>query len=106
MRADEGRSRARGLLGRSGLGSGEGLLITLGFASRLVPCPTIHTLFMKFPIDALFLDGQWRAVHVVENMPPWRFSAWVPSARSVLELPAGTLRGTVRAGDQVEVRAA
>ena len=74
--------------------------------ARFVPCPTIHTFFMKFPIDALFLDDGLRVRLVIENLKPWRLSPWVLSARSVLELKGGTLQGRVRAGDLLELRPA
>ena len=94
-RADTSRSRRAGLLKKSGLGKGEGLWI--------LPCEAIHTFFMKFDIDVLFLDKNRRVVKVVNRMPPWRMSmSW--RARSVLELPAGTIAetGTGR-GDLLEV---
>jgi uncharacterized membrane protein (UPF0127 family) len=82
------------LLGRKGLGSGEGLL--------LEPCSGIHTIGMAFPIDALFLDRQGSVVHLVHDMRPLRLSRYVFSAHSVLELPAGTLRETdTRVGDRL-----
>ncbi|MDE2291181.1 MAG: DUF192 domain-containing protein [Elusimicrobia bacterium] len=94
--ADDPVSRAKGLLGRDGLGPGEGLWI--------VPCAMIHMLFMRFPIDVLFLDKGLRVRRVVEGLRPWRLSPWVPSARSVVELGAGTTRGKVSAGDVLELR--
>jgi hypothetical protein len=94
--ADDYASRQRGLLGRDSLGRGEGLWI--------VPCPMIHTFFMRFSIDVVFLDRALRAVRVIEDIPPWRLSPWVWRARSVLELPGGSLKGTVREGDQLEMR--
>jgi len=88
-------SRSKGLLGRTSLAPEEGLWI--------VPCPMIHTFFMKFPIDALFLDDARRVVRVIEGLKPWRVSPWVWSARSVLELKGGVLRGSVRVGDRLEM---
>lgn len=87
-------SRAKGLLGRSGLSPGEGLLIT--------PCNGVHTFMMKFPIDLVFLDRENRIVATVENLVPQRMTRLLPKARSVLELPAGTVSasGSV-AGNQV-----
>lgn len=70
--------RAKGLIGRSGVEPGKGLLITR--------CNCIHTFFMRFPIDATFLDGEGRVIKVVRNIRPWR--AWVWGgwrARQVLE---------------------
>ena len=96
--ASDFASRSQGLLGRARLAEGEGLWI--------VPCPMIHTFFMKFPIDAVFLDRGLTARRVVENLRPWRLSPWVFSAHSVLELAGGTLRGAVRVGDRLEMRPA
>ncbi|MBI4371555.1 MAG: DUF192 domain-containing protein [Elusimicrobia bacterium] len=97
-RADTPAARSKGLLGRESLEDGEGLW--------LVPCPMIHTFFMKFPIDAIFLDKHLRVARVVENLRPWRLSPWVLSARSVLELRGGSLRGGVAVGDRLEMRPA
>jgi uncharacterized membrane protein (UPF0127 family) len=70
----------KGLLGRSSLGSGEGLL--------LEPAASIHTFFMRFPIDVVFLDGDRRVLKVVPGLAPWRATAsW--GARAALELGAG-----------------
>jgi uncharacterized protein len=73
-------ARLRGLLGRSGLASGEGLLLR--------PAGSIHTAFMRFSIDAVFLDRADRVVKVAAALRPWR-AAVCRGARSVLELPAG-----------------
>lgn len=81
--------RSRGLLGRRGLGPGEGLL--------LVPCGAIHTMGMRCPIDAVFLgapgpDGFCRVIAVRESVPPWRPFVAVRGARMVLEMAAGQAR--------------
>jgi uncharacterized protein len=94
--ADRPLPRMRGLIGRTGLPAGEGLLIS--------PAPAIHTAFMRFPIDALFLDRDLRVVEVVERLQPWR-TASKRSARSVLELSAGeAARRCVSVGDRLELR--
>lgn len=70
--------RARGLIGTGDLAPGEGLLIER--------CNAIHTLFMSFPIDAVFLDSQGRVVKTVRGIRPWRFFVWGGwRARRVLE---------------------
>jgi uncharacterized protein len=76
-------ARLRGLLGRSGLSSGEGMLLR--------PASSIHTAFMRFAIDAVFVDGADRVVKVVSDLRPWRAAA-CRGARAVLELPAGEAR--------------
>ena len=60
--------RARGLIGRDGLAPGKGLLIPR--------CGCIHTCFMKFPIDAFFLDRGGKVVKAVRNIRPWRLFVW------------------------------
>ena len=94
--ADRPLSRMRGLLGRSGLPAGEGLLLR--------PAPSIHTAFMRFPIDALFLDRELRVLEVVEGLRPWRMAS-KRGARAVLELSAGeSARRGVSVGDRLELR--
>jgi len=73
--------RLVGLMGRRHLPPGEGL--------HIAPCNSIHTFFMRFPIDALFLDADGAIVKLLPSMPPWRASSLYFNARSVLELPAG-----------------
>lgn len=94
--ADRPLRRLRGLMGRRGLPAGEGLLVS--------PAPAIHTAFMRFPIDALFLDRNLQVLDIVEDLHPWRFAS-KRRARAVLELSAGecTRRG-VRVGDKLELR--
>ena len=73
-------SRMRGLLGRGGLAEGEGLL--------LQPAGSIHTFFMRFAIDAVFLDAERRIVCIASDVRPWRTAA-AKRSRAVLELAAG-----------------
>ena len=60
--------RAKGLIGRRGLPPGRGLLI--------LKCNCIHTFFMRFAIDATFLDRENRVVRIVRNIRPWRLWVW------------------------------
>lgn len=87
-------SRFRGLMGRPALGPDEGLL--------LAPCRGIHTLFMRFSIDALFLDPRGRVVAARADLAPWRATPYVADAYCTLELRAGALAesGTL-VGDEV-----
>jgi uncharacterized protein len=86
--------RLRGLLFRRALGEGEAL--------SLEPCSAIHTFFMRFAIDALFLDGRRRVVRAVGSVRPWRSIRSCRSAVQVVELPEGTLaRTATREGDDV-----
>jgi uncharacterized membrane protein (UPF0127 family) len=92
--ADSGPKRNKGLLGREGLAPGEGLWI--------VPCESVHTFFMRFPIDLVYLDRKHRIKKVRSAVGPWRLSACL-SAHSILELPAGTIRATqTQTGDSLE----
>jgi uncharacterized protein len=84
-------ARLRGLLGRSGLSSGEGMLLR--------PAASIHTAFMRFPIDAVFLDREHVVVGIERDLRPWRAAAR-KRAHSVLELAAGECdRRGLREGD-------
>ena len=78
--ADSVRTRLRGLLGRSALEPGEGLLLR--------PANSVHTAFMRFPIDVVFLDKELNVLNVEEAVPAWRMKAR-RGARAVLELGAG-----------------
>jgi uncharacterized protein len=72
-------TRMKGLLGRRSLDEGEGL----AFREK-----SIHMLFMRMPIDAVFCDGALTVVKVVPNLAPWRFAA-SRNARFVLEIASG-----------------
>ena len=76
------QTRKKGLLGRDGMRPFSALV--------LAPCAAVHTMFMRFAIDVIFVDRQGRAVRVVPALPPWR-AAMKVSAHAVIELPAGTL---------------
>lgn len=92
--ADNGASRRKGLLGRDDLPSGEGLWI--------VPCESVHTFWMKFPIDLVYLDRNKRVKKVRSGVSPWRLSACL-SAHSVLEFASGTIHATqTKPGDSLE----
>lgn len=94
--ADRAFPRMRGLLGRSHLPEGEGLL--------LEPAYAIHTAFMRFPIDVVFLDSHMRVMKVVDSLAPWR-TAGAHLAFSTLELAAGEAkRRSVAVGDRLDVQ--
>jgi uncharacterized protein len=78
--ADRMLPRMKGLLGRRELPTGEGMLIK--------PAPSIHTFFMRFPIDAVFLARDGEVLKVSANVKPWRARS-CRRAHSVLELAAG-----------------
>lgn len=84
--------RLVGLLPRTGLAEGEALYIQ--------PSTSVHTFFMRFTMDAAFLNRQGRVVAVYHSMRPWRASGIHLSAIGVLEAPAGSLaRAGVAKGD-------
>ena len=94
-RADGFLPRLKGLLGRQGLAEGEGLI--------LEDCASVHTCFMRFPIDLCFLGAGYEVLKTLENLGPWRMASSL-GARAVLELPAGRVRDCeVRQGDRLEV---
>lgn len=93
--AQKPRQRMRGLLGRSSLSAGEGML--------LQPAPSIHTAFMRFDIDVVFLDGTLQVKRIVEALAPWRMAA-ERGAWAVLEVAAGAAASArLAVGDQLGV---
>jgi uncharacterized membrane protein (UPF0127 family) len=91
--------RGLGLMFRRSLSSGEGMWIA--------PCSGIHTFFMRFAIDVVFLDRGQRVVRAYEALGRWRMVPLVIGAHSVVELPAGALRGLeLGRGEQLAVEGA
>jgi uncharacterized protein len=91
--ADSPVTRLRGLLGRAGLEQGEGLLLR--------PASSVHTFFMRFPIDVVFLDRALVVLGIADSVDPWR-AASRRGAKAVLELPAGeSSRRGLTVGDQL-----
>jgi uncharacterized protein len=82
--------RARGLLGRRATAA----------PLLLAPARSVHTCFLRAPIDVVFLDAELRAVRVVRGLRPWRV-AGARRAVAALELPAGTAR--IRPGDRLRL---
>jgi uncharacterized membrane protein (UPF0127 family) len=92
--ADRAWSRMVGLLDRRSLAEDEGLLLT--------PCTSIHTFFMRFPIDILYLDREHVVVKAVRALRPFRFSACLRGSHSILELPAGAIEASgTQVGDRL-----
>lgn len=93
--ADTSAKRRTGLLKHERLEPGAGLWI--------VPCESVHTFFMRFPIDLVYLTRDHRVRKTRSAVGPWRLSACLP-AHSVLELPAGTVQETgTQPGDQLAI---
>lgn len=91
-------ARMKGLLGRKDLAPGKGLWIR--------PSQGIHTIGMAFPIDVAYLDGSCRILRTYHQLAPYRIAGVSLRARSILELPAGTLSRTQTiAGDILEFQA-
>lgn len=88
--------RALGLMFRRHLDRGQGMWIN--------PCNGIHMFFMRFAIDAVFLDRRLRVVRIVRELKPWRMVPFVWLAQSVVELPAGTAGAAdLAVGEQLRV---
>ncbi len=77
--ADTLPSRIVGLIGRKILNSDEGLVIT--------GCKSIHSIFMRFPICAIFVDKKGKVVKIIEHFSPYRISGYYFKADKVIELP-------------------
>lgn len=96
--ADRPLGRLRGLLGRGELEPGAGMLLR--------PSGSVHTFFMRFPIDAVFLDAELRVLRVRSGLRPWR-AAGARGARAVLELAAGEAeRRGISPGERLRLAAA
>lgn len=88
--------RLKGLMGRPGLNEGEAML--------LYPCSSIHTFFMNFPIDAIFIDRNAVVLKTIENMKPYKISPVIKNSYMVIELPAGCLSSTgTTVGQHLEI---
>jgi hypothetical protein len=85
--------RMRGLLGRSSLSADEGMLFR--------PAGSIHMFFMRFPIDAVFCDGELRVLGIERSLAPWK-TARRRGAKVVIELAAGAA-SELEPGDRLAV---
>jgi uncharacterized membrane protein (UPF0127 family) len=94
--AQDYRSRSIGLLNRTSFSREEGLLIK--------PCNSIHTFFMKFPIDVLFLDKKGKVVKIRKSLVPWRLCAATKRGYMTLELMDKALDAVqVNVGDPIGI---
>jgi len=94
--ADSFLSRLIGLIGKKALHCGEGLV--------LLRCNSIHSFFMRFKLDVLFLDRSQRVVFMIQGMPPNRIGPVVKNSQWAIELPAGTIASTMtKAGDEIAI---
>ena len=89
--------RGIGLMFRSKLPDGTGLVID--------PCASIHTMWMRFPIDVLYVDKDGTINRADEAMKPWRFGPLFVHGKYVIELPPGTIRSTgTEQGDRIQLQ--
>jgi len=94
--ADDFISRLAGLLGRKGLASGQGLILS--------PSTSIHSFFMRFTFDALFVDKNRRVIAIYPDFKPFRLSRVFLGKNITIELPAGTiLSSRSQVGDQLQI---
>lgn len=92
--ADTLLKRMKGLMARKNFAPGEALIIT--------PCNSIHTFFMRFPIDVLFVDRDNKIVAQGIEIKPWQVSPIYWRAKFVVELPCGTISSSgTREGDEI-----
>ncbi len=94
--ADGFWGRLRGLIGSAPLKQGEGLLI--------VPCSSIHTHLMSFPIDVLYVNKGGEVVGIDRDLAPWRLGRFYRGVRLVIELPAGAAEASgTQVGDRLQM---
>lgn len=94
--ADSFFTRMKGLLGRNSLAHGSGLW--------LKPCNSVHTFCMKFAIDIVFLDKEYRVIEIIEALKPNRMTVIYRNAATVLELSSGSAaEAKLAQGDYLEI---
>ena len=95
--AETSAERRRGLLGREAMEPDSALVITR--------CAAVHTFWMRFPIDVVFVDSSGTVKKIVEELAPWRMAGAL-FASTAIEFPAGTLKqGALQVGDRVYLTA-
>jgi uncharacterized membrane protein (UPF0127 family) len=93
------KGKSRGLLGRERLEPGAGMLFEAGL---LEPFMCMHMMFMRFPIDVVFLNRDDVVIRVNHNLRPWHFSSIVWRARRAMEIEAGAASASsTQAGDKI-----
>lgn len=93
--ADDFASRLIGLMFKKEMVGFDGLLIK--------QCNSIHTFFMRYALDLVFLNKEMKVVKVIENVKPWRMTLMYLKASQVLELEGGTLESRIKKDDQLEI---
>lgn len=89
------KSRCVGLLNRNSLNPGEALLIE--------PCSSIHTFFMRFSIDVIFLDADGKAIKIVRGLKPWHLAGCFFGAHMVIEFSAEALTNKIKEGNAIKI---
>ncbi len=90
-------SRFLGLMGRHGLPAGQAIYFP--------HCGCVHTCFVRFPLDLVFLDGDLRVLRIDREVRPWRLAVGCRGATGVVELASGWLSdGVLRERDTVSIR--
>jgi uncharacterized membrane protein (UPF0127 family) len=88
--------RLIGLMFREKIIGAEGLLID--------PCRSIHTFFMRYSLDIIFLNSEYRIIKIIRDMKPWRMTWIYFRANKTLELPAGKFPAELKEGDILVVK--
>lgn len=92
--ADTPLKRIKGLLGRKEFKKGQAII--------LKPCNSIHTFFMHFPIDVLFIDKENRVIKAIPHLKPFRLTLVYFNSSFTIELPPDTISSTLtQAGDRL-----
>ena len=87
-------SRMKGLMFSESMPECDGFLIK--------PCNSIHTFFMRYPLDLIFLDKNFKVVKVIYDLAPWKMTWIYLKSHQVLEMKAGTLKRNVNSGEMLE----
>lgn len=87
--------RLIGLMFKEPMKNYDGLLIR--------PCNSIHTFFMKYSLDVIFLSKNLEVIEIYRNLKPWRLTRIILKANQCLEMESGTLRNELIIGDKLEI---
>ncbi len=93
--ADSFFSRLIGLMFKEPLSEFDSLLIK--------KCNSIHTFFMKYPIDVIFMNKNFKVIRIYRNIKPWRMTRIVFGATQVIEFEAGKLLSEIAVGEELEL---
>lgn len=93
--ADNFFTRLRGLTGKNGLKPGEALLIK--------PCNSVHSFHMKFLFDVVFIDKDYKVIHIINSMKPWKTSPVFRKAKFVIETTGDYLSARLSTDDEIEI---